>query len=140
MTFCRGVSLNIEFHAQQYTDGLRWLGLINSIGRTPNPRLLMLPSTAFRPKEGSSAIFTTNHNPHFSTMTAMLVETPAPSVILGILIPLLVLDVTFVFLRFRSRYRLKQKIRADDWITIPSLVLVIACSAIMFYGMRDCLE
>jgi len=52
-------------------------------------------------------------------MTAMLVETSAPSVILGILIPLLVLDITFVFLRFRSRYRLKQNI------------------AIMFYGMRD---
>jgi hypothetical protein len=70
-------------------------------------------------------------------MTAMLVETPAPSVILGILIPLLVLDITFVFLRFRSRYRLKQKIRADDWITIPSLVLVVACSAIMFYGINS---
>lgn len=88
----------------------------------------------------SSATSITNTIPQFFIMTAMLVETPTPPVILGILIPLLILDITFVVLRFRSRYKLKQKIQADDWITIPSLVLVIACCGIMFYGKNHCLQ
>ncbi|KAF2278032.1 uncharacterized protein EI97DRAFT_432117 [Westerdykella ornata] len=65
----------------------------------------------------------------------MFMSIPGPAAILGSIIPLLVLDIFAVGLRFYSRRKRRQPLQTDDWLTVPALVLAIGLASIMFYGI-----
>lgn len=52
----------------------------------------------------------------------MLMATQSPQVILPLVIILAILDICVVALRFYARNQKKQRLLADDWLTIPALV------------------
>jgi hypothetical protein len=67
----------------------------------------------------------------------MYMDIPGPPAILGSVIPLLVLDVLAVSLRFYARRKRRQALQMDDWLTIPALIMVCGLSSIMFYGIHS---
>lgn len=66
----------------------------------------------------------------------MYMDIPGPAAILGSVIPLLLLDVLAVSLRFYARRKRRQPLQIDDWLTIPALIMVCALSSIMFFGIH----
>lgn len=60
---------------------------------------------------------------------------PGPAAIYGSVVPLLLLDVGAVALRFYARRKRRQPFQTDDWLTIPGLVLIFGLGAIIFYGL-----
>ena len=65
----------------------------------------------------------------------MFMSIPGPAAILGSIIPLLIFDIIAVALRFYARRKLHQPLRTDDWLTVPSLILIFGLASIMFYGI-----
>ncbi|ORY19203.1 hypothetical protein BCR34DRAFT_582383 [Clohesyomyces aquaticus] len=65
----------------------------------------------------------------------MFMQIPSPAAILGSIIPLLLLAIIAVILRFYTRRRLRQPLAVDDWLTLPALVLIFGLTFIMFYGI-----
>ncbi|CAI6331414.1 unnamed protein product [Periconia digitata] len=61
---------------------------------------------------------------------------PSPATIIGTLSFLFVLDVTAVALRFISRQRRKQGFQADDWLTIPALLVTMGMAINMFWAVH----
>ena len=66
----------------------------------------------------------------------MYMDIPGPAAILGSVIPLLLLDVLAVLLRFYARRKRRQPLQIDDWLTIPALIMVCSLASIMFYGIH----
>ncbi|KAF2726648.1 hypothetical protein EJ04DRAFT_452918 [Polyplosphaeria fusca] len=65
----------------------------------------------------------------------MFYDAPSVSALYRSIIPLLVLDIVVVALRFSTRRKLNQKISIDDWLMIPALVGVIGMASIYFNGL-----
>ncbi|CAI6336764.1 unnamed protein product [Periconia digitata] len=61
---------------------------------------------------------------------------PSPATIIGTLTSLLILDILAVALRFVVRKSRKQRLQADDWLTIPALIVTIGMSTNLFWGVR----
>ncbi|KAF2634357.1 hypothetical protein P280DRAFT_511958 [Massarina eburnea CBS 473.64] len=56
-------------------------------------------------------------------------------ILYGFVSPFLLMSVVAVPLRFYTRRKLSQPLKLDDWLTLPSLVGVIALAVLYFYGI-----
>ncbi|KAF2269567.1 hypothetical protein CC78DRAFT_422505, partial [Lojkania enalia] len=62
--------------------------------------------------------------------------TPYAPAVLGVAVMLTVLDIATVFLRLYNRKRLRQDIQADDWLMIPSMLLILGLLVVLVYGIH----
>lgn len=69
-------------------------------------------------------------------MAGSFFDTPSVPALWGAIIPFFALSCVVVGLRFYVRRRLRQPLKVDDWLQIPSLIGVTGLAFMYFYGLR----
>ncbi|OCL14661.1 hypothetical protein AOQ84DRAFT_15099 [Glonium stellatum] len=67
----------------------------------------------------------------------MLMSTQSPTAVIATAVVLSLLDIIVVGLRFYARRRQRQRVQADDWLTIPALALVLGLAAVLITGVAQ---
>lgn len=70
------------------------------------------------------------HNPYFDTEY----QPYPPSVLIGTATLFIILPIVAVALRFYSRTLVAAKLAIDDWITIPSAIIIIGLAINQILG------
>ncbi|OCL09075.1 hypothetical protein AOQ84DRAFT_376166 [Glonium stellatum] len=67
----------------------------------------------------------------------MLMATQSPLTVVVVTVLLCALDILVVTLRFITRRKLRQSIKADDWLSLASLALILSLAATLIIGVAQ---